>query len=73
MHQDLSYGSQPESKKLDKASEHVENLLKTMGESYEKMATSVGQRLDGLDDKISGIEKTVTDLLNNIDFEGKVV
>lgn len=71
MHQDLLDRSQPESKKQDRASEHVDSLLRTMGDSYEKMAEKVGQRLDCLDDKISGLEKTVTDLLNNIDFEGQ--
>ena len=47
----------------------VDKLLKQMHEKFEDMSTSVNQRLDNLGGKIDEIEKSITDLINEIGNE----
>lgn len=49
--------------------EFVDKLLKQMHEKFEDMSTSVNQRLDNLGGKIDEIEKSITDLINEIGNE----
>lgn len=49
--------------------EFVDKLLKQMHEKFEDMSSSVNQRLDNLGGKIDEIEKSITDLINEIGNE----
>ena len=49
--------------------EFVDKLLKQMHEKFEDMSNSVNQRLDNLGGKIDEIEKSITDLINEIGNE----
>ena len=49
--------------------EFVDKLLKQMHEKFEDMSSSVNTRLDNLGGKIDDIEKSITELINEIGNE----
>lgn len=70
-------GTQPPAKDIqnevsnaeNELTEFVDKLLKQMHEKFEDMSTSVNQRLDNLGGKIDDIEKSITELINEIGNE----
>ncbi|EGR32151.1 hypothetical protein IMG5_094660 [Ichthyophthirius multifiliis] len=61
-----NYNEDPSSKELNL---YVQNLLKQMQDKFEDMSSNIVGRIDEMKNRIDDIEKSVTDLMNDLEVD----